>query len=343
MRGVFLDEVVAGDGDLGLVGPGAAEFELRAVEDRAGLGLDQQFGDVALAEEVGVGLDDFDDIGGLAGDGDFARPGEGGAAAFAGLAVGQAVDLHLIIGQPAQDAAGQHTLDEDVLFQHHLFASLGAEALEDAGGGFGPFVPGDGADDGLHVDEAFDALGVAAGPVEAERGAPVVDHEGEVVAEVHAVEPGVEPLGVVDEAVGAGGRGAGLPHADQVGREAARDVGAVGHDVAPEVGGGGVAVEEDDWVARALVDVGHRGFADGQALAGEVVLGGDVGGHGCVFRSVGAVEMVRAGRGYSGAASIVATGPRQAHERTMRGDERGRACRWQGLTMRRFRPGMRRR
>ena len=51
---VLLDEVVAGDGDLGLVGPRPAELALGADEDRAGLGVHEQLRHVRGDEPVGV-------------------------------------------------------------------------------------------------------------------------------------------------------------------------------------------------------------------------------------------------------------------------------------------------
>ena len=49
----------------------------------------------------------------------------------------------------------------------------------------------------------------------------------------------------------------GVAHADEVGGDAAPERRHVGHDVAPEVRRGRVAVQEDDGVAPARLDVGH--------------------------------------------------------------------------------------
>jgi hypothetical protein len=56
------------DGDLLLVRPGAAEFALSTDQEAAGLGVDEQLGDLAGGKEAGIVLNDGDDIGGLAGD-----------------------------------------------------------------------------------------------------------------------------------------------------------------------------------------------------------------------------------------------------------------------------------
>ena len=53
----------APDGHLGLVRPGPAELALRADQDRAGVGVDEELGDVARAQAVGVGRHDLDDVG----------------------------------------------------------------------------------------------------------------------------------------------------------------------------------------------------------------------------------------------------------------------------------------
>ena len=261
-------------------GQATAELELSAVQNRTRLGVDKQFGHVARAQPVRVGLDDLDHIRRFAVDRDFARPGQRRAPALARLEIRQPIGLHGV-RDIADAATRQHPLDEDVLLQHHPFAGLRAESAKDPRRGGRPFFPGDRSHDRLHVDQSLDPLGMAPRPVKAERGAPVVDHEREVVAEVHALDPGVEPGRVVDEPVRARWRGARLPHADQVRRQATRDLGAVRDDVPPQVRGRRVSVQEDDRIARALVDVGHRRLADGQALARKRVVRRDV-GHGCV-------------------------------------------------------------
>ena len=48
-----------------------------------------------------------------------------------------------------------------------------------------------------------------------------------------------------------------VPHADQIGRDAAAKLLQVRDDVAPEVGRGRVSVQEDDGVPPAHLDIGH--------------------------------------------------------------------------------------
>ena len=84
--------------------------------------------------------------------------------------------------------------------------------------------------------------------------------------------------GVRGEGVGAAlrvGELAGLAHADQVRRDAAAQVLHVRDDVAPQVGRRRVAVQEDDRITFADVDVGHLRPAHGHPLPREGVLGRD--------------------------------------------------------------------
>ena len=79
----------------------------------------------------------------------------------------------------------------------------------------------------------------------------------DIALEAERVEPSVEVARVIDEAIGAVGGAARIAHPDEVGRETSAEPGEVRNDVAPEVGGGRVAVEEDDRVAAADVHIGH--------------------------------------------------------------------------------------
>ena len=112
----------AAHGDLALVREGAREFALRAGQDHAGLGVDEELGDRRAREELGVFVHDGVDVGRFALDGDFARPGQRRAARFAGLCVGRVVDGLLRRRQFALDAGGQDALDKDVFLQDDFLA-----------------------------------------------------------------------------------------------------------------------------------------------------------------------------------------------------------------------------
>ena len=73
---------------------------------------------------------------------------------------------------------------------------------------------------------------------------------------------------MVDEAVGAARRPPRLAHTDQIGSKTATEHVDMRDDVAPEVGRRGIAVQEDDRLARARVDVGDLRVEDPDALAG---------------------------------------------------------------------------
>ena len=89
--------------------------------------------------------------------------------------------------------------------------------------------------DEFHEDEARDARGVSVRPVEAEGGAPVLDHEDDLAGGEDGGEEGLQVARVVGEGVFDSGLCGGA-HADVVGGDAAREGADVGDDVAPEVG-----------------------------------------------------------------------------------------------------------
>src|SRR5262249_20365327 len=74
------------------------------------------------------------------------------------------------------------------------------------------------------------------------------------------VEPAVEIKPVIFEGVriwATAGQLVAVAHAEQVGGQAAAEMGDCRDDVAPYEGGGGVAVQEDDRIAAACFDVGQ--------------------------------------------------------------------------------------
>src|SRR5215472_5396454 len=75
--GIFLQEMAAANRYLVLVRPAPTEFALGADEDRAGIGIDEEFRDLRCGEPAGIVVDECRDRGRLAVDRDLARPGEG--------------------------------------------------------------------------------------------------------------------------------------------------------------------------------------------------------------------------------------------------------------------------
>src|SRR5262249_28518097 len=66
-----------------------------------------------------------------------------------------------------------------------------------------------------------------------------------------------------------------VAHPDQVAGDEAPKPGAVGHDVAPQVGRRGVAVLEDDGGTGAHIHKGHAPTFDGRKLLGGIGRGGN--------------------------------------------------------------------
>src|SRR5690606_40114787 len=85
---VFLNEMQRLDGNLGLVGPGSAEFALWADQDRARIGVDKEFRQIGLGQPCGIFRDERDHLFRFPLNGDLERPRQGGAAVFPGVAEG---------------------------------------------------------------------------------------------------------------------------------------------------------------------------------------------------------------------------------------------------------------
>ena len=103
------------------------------------------------------------------------------------------------------------------------------------------------------------------GPIEAEHGTPVVQHECHVVAEIQCIperEQVVALFGVVIAVRARRVQFVRPAHADQVGGDETAQSFQVWHYVAPQVGRRGVAVRKHNGIAVALVDVGHPVSAD---------------------------------------------------------------------------------
>ena len=105
-----------------------------------------------------------------------------------------------------------------------------------------------------------------------------MDDEDDVVAEVEAVPQRKEILALFGIGVAVRPRGReflGIAHADQVAGDQPALSLQMRHDITPEIGGGRVAVLEDDRIALPLVDIGHAFAVDG----GELLFGIGFGGH----------------------------------------------------------------
>ena len=103
------------------------------------------------------------------------------------------------------------------------------------------------------------------GPIEAEHGTPVVQHEYHVVAEIQCIPEREQVVALFGVVVAVRARRVQFvrpAHADQVGGDQTPQPVEVWHYVAPQVGRRGVAVRKDDGIAVALVDVGHPVSAD---------------------------------------------------------------------------------
>jgi hypothetical protein len=87
-----------------------------------------------------------------------------------------------------------------------------------------------------------------------------MDHQRNPFAHIQGLEQGVEIAAVLDEAIRAGAtvrQLVGVAHTDQIGSNAAASWLQVRQHVAPEIGRGGIAVQQHDGVALSHLHVRH--------------------------------------------------------------------------------------
>jgi hypothetical protein len=256
-------------------GRGAAEIPDTAHHQGTGFRVDEELRDLAVLEPGAVGVDNLDHVGGFALDRQLARPHQSRKPGFTG-GKGAAIGGHFIVAQLPEDASRQHGLDEAVLVEHQAFSGARPKSAEHPIATGSKIFPTSRRRDGLHVSDRFDLLAVPEGPIEAECRAPVVHYERDLLPQSQRLEPVVEITGVVDEAVGPARRRRRSPHADQIRRETAADIADRRDDIAPEIGGGRVAVQKDNRTARSPgVDVAHLAIADPDASPRKRIDGAD--------------------------------------------------------------------
>src|SRR5262245_52071548 len=120
---VLLDEVRPVDRGLGEVGPRPDErADPAALDDHPRRRVDEQLRHIAMAQPIAVVVDVRHDIGGLAVDGDIARPRQRRPPRLTRLQVRLAILVHLFVAELAQNTSGKYRFDEEILFEHHGLA-----------------------------------------------------------------------------------------------------------------------------------------------------------------------------------------------------------------------------
>jgi len=132
-------------------------------------------------------------------------------------------------------------------------------------------VPVEGEGEGFHEAERADPLRLVLGETKAERPAPVVQHQGDV-AELERADEFVQKVIMGQKAV-VEIRFVAFAEADHIQRHATVVGGQRLDHVAPQVAAGGVAVQEQQGRALALVDVMKAVTVDGQVARSEGVIG----------------------------------------------------------------------
>jgi hypothetical protein len=102
-----------------------------------------------------------------------------------------------------------------------------------------------------------------------------MDHQDDVLLQVHFVEPGVEVPHMIDKPVAAVGSRAGVAHADIVRCQAP----SIGHqardDVSPEIRRRWIAVQENYRIAVTNIDIGHDRVGNGRVPPVRGIFGRD--------------------------------------------------------------------
>ncbi len=85
-------------------------------------------------------------------------------------------------------------------------------------------------------------------------------HKGDALLDAEQVKECIQVAAVLDEGVGvraAVGQLLRIAHADEIRRDTAAQSFQVRNDIAPEVGRGGIAMQEDNRIAASYLDVRH--------------------------------------------------------------------------------------
>ena len=119
------------------------------------------------------------------------------------------------------------------------------------------------------------------GSAKAEGRAQVVDHQDNVTLRDGLGDKSIQVARMIHKTIRAARKLLGLTHIEELGGDVAGagEAGDVGDHVAPEVGGSGVAVEEEDGLlelGRPGVDVGHGCVENNGEVAFEGALRGDL-------------------------------------------------------------------
>src|SRR3546814_2313867 len=84
----------------------------------------------------------------------------------------------------AQDQSGENLFDKNIVLQHQFFARLRAKGLKQIASLFGKIRPFERHGDRFHIGNPLYTLAVAAGPVDAEDGPPVMPDQNNTVPEI---------------------------------------------------------------------------------------------------------------------------------------------------------------
>src|SRR5262249_22070227 len=168
---------------------------------------------------------------------------------------------HLLVCQRPDDRLGKNLLNEEVVFQNHLLTGVTADRLQyRAHPHTVPMILALRARDRFHECDPFYRVAMPVRTVKAQARAPVVEDKGDALANAQSLKQRFEVATMLDEPIRAGpavGKLVGIPHSDQVRRNAAAQRLQIRYDVAPQVRRGGVAVQQYDGVALSDLHVRH--------------------------------------------------------------------------------------
>src|SRR5204862_6142321 len=130
---------------------------------------DEELGNWTGSQPCSVGAHDLHHIGGLACDGQLPWPGESRTPPFPRIPVRTAILFHIGIGKLTQNSAREQRLDEEILFEDHLFSCCRAHMLKKGSWLGRPLFPCDWLHNRLHIRDAHHRVSVTVHPVKAKR------------------------------------------------------------------------------------------------------------------------------------------------------------------------------
>src|SRR5258708_1294438 len=222
--------------------------------------IDVQFGNLALAEPHAIRVDQLGYVGPLIVHRCLTRPAQHRTTPFARLGKWAAIFCYLFLAQAAYHQVWQQVFDEKILFQNHTLSRIGTEALPDFLESWKQVCPPEWFHNWLHIDDPLERLTMAICPVKTERRSPIMEDQCDLLPYIKRLQQLIQVGAVLEVPIGGGAtvvQLVGITHSNQVRCNTAPQTLKMRNDVAPDIGGGRIAMQEDNRIPFAYFDIGH--------------------------------------------------------------------------------------